>query len=380
MSILSVLNVAIVHEWLVSYAGSEKVVEQVKRIFPQADIFCLVDFLDEDTHEIMGLGQTTTSFLQRIPGSRRNFRAWLPLMPLAVEQFDLSAYDLIISSSHAVAKGVLTRPDQLHISYVHTPIRYGWELQHQYLQQAGLTHGIKGALTRCILHYLRLWDVASAQRVDVFVANSRFIAGRIHKTYRRPAEVIYPPVAIQRFHPAPNREDFYLTVCRFVPYKRLDLILQAFSRLGLPLVVIGDGELRSHLQASAPANIQFLGYQSDEVVADHLERCKAFVYAAEEDFGITLVEAQAAGAPVITYGRGGAVESVIEGKTGILFAEQSVDCLVEAVRRYESQTDQFDPEIISKHAEKYSTGRFRDEFQGFTSKTWEKFRRGDALE
>ncbi|MGB3672092.1 MAG: glycosyltransferase, partial [Phormidesmis sp.] len=225
-------KIAIAHEWLVTHAGSEKVVEQILNIYPHAHLYSLVDFLPPDQRSFIQNKSVTTSFIQDLPFAKRAFRNYLPLMPLAVEQFDLSDYDLIISSHHAVAKGVITRPDQLHISYVHTPLRYGWELQHQYLQQAGLTTGIKSTLTRAILHYLRLWDVSSANRVDRYVANSRYVARRIDKTYRRPAEVIYPPVDTQRFRADAVREDFYLTVSRFVPYKRIDLTIAAFNQLG----------------------------------------------------------------------------------------------------------------------------------------------------
>lgn len=377
---LSTLSVAIVHEWFVSYAGSEKVVEQLLRVFPQADVFCLVDFLEDGDRQSIGLTRTHTSFIQSLPGSQRRFRSYLPLMPLAIEQFDLDGYDLVISSSHAVAKGVLTRPDQLHISYVHTPIRYGWELQHQYLRQANLTHGLKSAFVRVVLHYLRLWDVLSANRVDVFVANSAFIASRIRNTYRRSAHVIYPPVAVHRFEPIASREAFYLSVCRFVPYKRLDVVIEAFTSLTLPLVLIGDGEERPRLQALAGANITFLGYQSDVVVKDYMQRCKAFIYAAEEDFGITLIEAQAAGAPVIAYNRGGASETVLNDTTGILFSEQTANSLVNAVKAFEAGQYTFDEQTIRSNAQNYTNDRFRQEFQQFTLKILGEFRRGDALE
>lgn len=380
MNDLSALSVAIVHEWFVSYAGSEKVVEQLLKVFPQADVFCLVDFLEDGDRQAIGLPRTHTSFIQSLPGSHRRFRSYLPLMPLAIEQFDLDGYDLVISSSHAVAKGVLTRPDQLHISYVHTPIRYGWELQHQYLQQANLTRGLKSAFVRVILHYLRLWDVLSANRVDVFVANSAFIASRIRNTYRRSAHVIYPPVAVHRFEPVASREDFYLSVCRFVPYKRLDVVIEAFTYLKLPLVIIGDGDERPRLQASAGTNVTFLGYQSDAVVKDYMQRCKAFIYAAEEDFGITLVEAQAAGAPVIAYSRGGVAETVIHDTTGILFSEQTPNSLVNAVKAFETGQYTFDEQAICSNAQNYASDRFRQEFQQFTLKILGKFRRGDALE
>ncbi|PSN20349.1 glycosyl transferase [filamentous cyanobacterium CCP5] len=349
-------------------------------VFPEADLFSLVDFLPPELRPFIRNKQVSTSFIQRLPFAKKHFRQYLPLMPLAIEQFDLSAYDLVISSNHAVAKGVLTGPDQLHISYVHTPVRYAWELQHQYLQQAGLVSGLKGAMTRSILHYLRLWDLAAANRVDCFVANSRFIARRIWKTYRRPAQVIYPPVAVDRFRYDRPREDFYLVVSRCVPYKRVDMIVAAVNQIWRPLVVVGNGPNLPQIQKTAAANIQLLGAQPDPVVEDLMARCRAFVFAAEEDFGITLVEAQAAGAPVIAYGRGGATETVIEGKTGILFQEQSVASLVDAVKHYECTQAEFCPEVSRNNAENYAVDRFRREFQTYVDQIWEKFQRGEALE
>jgi glycosyltransferase involved in cell wall biosynthesis len=301
-------------------------------------------------------------------------------MPLAVEQFDLAGYDLIISSNHAVAKGVLTRPDQLHISYVHTPIRYAWEFQAQYLQQAGLTRGLKGMLARLTLHYLRLWDVASANRVDTFVTNSRYVARRVQATYRRSAQVIYPPVAVQRFCPHQPRESFYLAIARFVPYKRVDLIVAAFAQLGYPLVVIGDGSERDRIQSLATANITFLGYQPDAVVANYLQRCRAFIFAAEEDFGITAVEAQAAGAPVIAYGKGGVAETVLSGQTGLFFAEQTVESLIHAVKEFETGCHEWNPMHSRQNAERFSELNFRQQFAAFVDQAWLTFERGDAVE
>ncbi|MGB3768934.1 MAG: glycosyltransferase, partial [Phormidesmis sp.] len=354
-------------------------VEQILRVYPNADLYSLVDFLSPEQREFIQHKPVTTSFIQSLPFAQTHFRNYLPLMPLAVEQFDLSSYDLIISSHHAVAKGVLTRPDQLHISYVHTPLRYGWELQHQYLRQANLVSGPKSWLTRAILHYMRLWDVASANRVDAYVANSYYVARRIEKTYRRSANVIYPPVSVDRFDAQVRREDFYLTVSRFVPYKRVDLTVRAFVRLGLPLVVIGDGgeakALKHLAKASGQNNIQFLGKQPDDVVEDYMQRCRAFVFPPEEDFGITPVEAQAAGAPVIAYAKGGQAETVIHEQTGYLFPFQTVESLVQSVERLEASVGQFEAGALRQNAERFSSTQFRSAFQTFVEAAWSKFER-----
>ena len=374
------MRVAVVHEWLTSHAGSEKVVEQILQLYPEADLFSLVDFLSPEQRHFIGHRSVQTSFLQKLPLAKRMFRQYLPLMPLAVEQFDLSPYDLVISSNHAVAKGVLVAPHQLHISYVHTPIRYAWDLQHQYLQQAGLDRGPKGALTRLILHYLRLWDTASANRVDCFVANSHFVAKRIWRAYRRHATVIYPPVDVGRFDWLHPRDGFYLTVSRFVPYKRVDLTVEAFNQLGLPLVVIGDGPDRARIAAMAGPNIRLLGKQPDAVVTDHMQRCQGFIFPAEEDFGITPVEAQAAGAPVIAFGRGGVTETVSHGVTGVLFAEQTVDSLVQAVKSFDMGMYELNRDTLRHQAEQFSIQRFRDRFRECIEQTYTGFLQGDPLE
>ena len=246
-------------------------------------------------------------------------------MPLAVEQFDLSPYDLVISSSYSFAKGVLTGPDQRHLCYCHSPIRYAWDMQHQYLEQSGLTKGLKSFIVRFLLHYVRLWDYRTAAGVDAFAANSAYIARRIMKVYRREAEVIYPPVALDDFPLEERKEDFYLTASRMVPYKKIDLIAEAFSRMPeKKLIIIGDGPEMDKVRAKAGSNVELLGYRDNATLRSHLQRAKAFVFVAEEDFGIVPVEAQACGTPVIAFGRGGVAETVIPGKTGILFYEQSV--------------------------------------------------------
>lgn len=367
--------VAFVHDWLTAYAGAEKVLEAALELYPTAPIYTLVYQQESFKGTRIAEHPVHTSFIERLPKGREKYRAYLPLMPLAVEQFDLSGYDVVISSSYAVAKGVLTRADQLHISYVHTPIRYAWDLQFQYLKQAGIERGLKSAIARAILHYIRLWDVASSNRVDVFVANSHYVAQRIWKMYRREAQVIYPPVDVDRFTPKGQREDFYLTLSRFVPYKKIDLIVEAFTQLGLPLVVIGDGPDFNKVKRIAGPNVQLLGYQPDIVVKDYMERCKAFVFAADEDFGITPVEAQAAGAPVIAYGRGGVTETVLHGETGLFFQEQTVESLLATVRAFESGEYQFDPERLRQNAERFSKKRFQQEFSELVEREWAKFTR-----
>jgi glycosyltransferase involved in cell wall biosynthesis len=375
------MKVAVVHEWLTTHAGSEKVVEQILQIYPQADLFALVDFLPADLREFIGNRSVTTSFIQNLPFAQKHFRQYLPLMPVAIEQFDLQAYDLVISSHHCVAKGVLTRPQQLHISYVHTPMRYAWDLQQQYLEQAGLNRGAKAPVVNAILHYLRLWDCLSVNRVDQFVANSQFVASRIAKIYRRPAQVIYPPVDVDKFSPHVPRGDFFLCVSRFVPYKRVDLVVAAFTQLGLPLVVIGSGSQTEmkQVQAMAGANVTLLGFQPDHIVQTYLETCRAFIYAAEEDFGITLVEAQAAGAAVISYGRGGATETVLSGQTGVLFPEQTVASLVAAVQTFLVQPPTTSPSQRHHHAQQFSRQQFRQQFTQFVEQHWLHFQSPPSL-
>jgi glycosyltransferase involved in cell wall biosynthesis len=296
-------------------------------------------------------------------------------MPLAIEQLDLSAYDLIISSSHAVAKGVLTAPHQLHISYVHSPIRYAWDLQHQYLKESNLERGIKSWIARWILHQIRIWDTRTANGVDLFVANSEFIARRIHKVYRRSATVIYPPVDLQNYTLCEQKQEFYLTASRLVPYKRIDLIVEAFSQMGdRSLIVIGDGEQMAKIRAKASSNIKFLGHLEPEALREYMQKARAFVFAAEEDFGITPVEAQACGTPVIAYGRGGVCESVrgldCDRPTGVFFAEQSVASIHAAVLEFEQNCDRILPTTCHENAMRFSTERFQAEFLQFVERAW----------
>lgn len=355
------MRVAIVHEWFNEIAGSEKCVREFCKIYPDADVFALVDWLSDSDREQLLLGKkVNTSFIQSLPLSRKHFRQYLPLFPIAVEQFDLTAYDLVLSSSHLVAKGVLTHPEQVHICYCHTPVRYAWDLYHQYLQDHGLDNkGIKSLFVRYFLHRLRMWDVLSSQRVDHFIANSNYVKERIAKTYRRDAQVIYPPVDVERFQLEVNKEGYYLTASRLVPYKRIDLIVQAFAGTKHKLLVAGDGPEMSRLKKMATGNIEFLGYQSDDNLVKLMQKAKAFVFAALEDFGIMPVEAQACGTPVICLGKGGTAETVIHGETGVHFREQTVVAIREAIELFEKQQDRFDPVVIKKNINKFNSTLFR---------------------
>jgi glycosyltransferase involved in cell wall biosynthesis len=380
------MRVAIVHEWLVTFGGSERVVEQMIECFPEADVFSLIDFMEDRT--FLKGKRAKTSFVQKLPFAKRKYRNYLPLFPLAVEQFDLSAYDLIISSSHAVAKGVLVGPDQLHISYIHSPIRYAWDLQHQYLTESNLLKGFRSLFARVALHYLRTWDVRTANGVDTFIANSDFIARRVNRVYRRDSTVVYPPVDTEAFGLSTHKESFYVTVSRMVPYKKVDLVVEAFS--GMPersLVVIGDGPDMAKIRAKAGPNVIVMGHQPFAVLKDYLQRARAFVFAAEEDFGISIVEAQACGTPVIAFGKGGACETVIDDThpqpTGVFFEEQTVESVQAAVRRFEAGAHKFLPESCRANAERFSEAAFRRGFLAVVLKAmeshqnlrvWRKFR------
>lgn len=372
------MRVAIVHDWLVTYAGSERVVEQLIALFPQADLFSLIDFLPAADRHMLAGKPVTTSFLQRLPLVRRKYAAYLPLMPLAIEQLDLSQYDLVISSSHCVAKGVLTGPDQLHISYVYTPMRYAWESQHEYLATAGLDRGLKGMCARWMLHKLRLWDVRSSHGVDSFVASSHFIARRIWKTYRRRSRVIYPPVNTGAFTVGTKREEFYLTASRLVPYKKIDALVDAFALMrDKRLVVIGDGPEMKRLSAKATPNVTLLGYQSFDALRDFMGRARAFLFASREDFGIVMVEAQAAGTPVIAFGRGGALEIVrgleADKPTGVLFNEQTPAAVVEAVQTFERQEHVIDTCACRENSLRFDVTRFHREFFEHAIDQWRLF-------
>ena len=362
-------RVAIVHEWFETYAGSERVVEQILKLFPDADIFGIVDFMPEAERAFLGNRPVTTSFIQRLPFARRAFRHYLGFMPLAVEQLDVSAYDVVISSNHAVAKGVITGPDQVHVCYIHSPMRYAWDLQHQYLKQAGLTRGLKSIYVRWVLSRLRQWEVRSAAGVDMFVANSTYIARRVRKAYRREAEIIHPPVAVDRFAFRSQKDDYYLVASRQVPYKRIDLIAAAFVQMpNRRLIIVGDGPEHKRVReaTAGAANISLRGPVPHAELVRLMQGARAFVVAAEEDFGISMVEVQACGTPVISFGRGGAVDILGSGSqrtpTGVLYFEQTCSSIVDAVERFEAMAVPIAPEACRANAMRFSEARFREQF------------------
>jgi glycosyltransferase involved in cell wall biosynthesis len=380
----SEVRIAIVHEWPVVYAGSERVVAAMLEVFPRADLYALV-------HDPEALRRTPlegvpvrTSFIQSLPKSREKYRSYLPLMPLAVEQFDLRHYDIVVSSNHAVAKGALTGSDQLHVSYVHTPVRYAWDLYQDYLIESGLDRQIKGLFARLVLHYIRLWDLSASYRVDAYLANSSYVARRIGKLYRRRARVIHPPVDVDNYRSDQLREGYFVAVSRFVPYKRMDLIADTFTRMGKPIVIIGGGSEFEKVRRESGPNVQLLGYQPDEVVTDYLQRARALVFAANEDFGIVPVEAQAAGCPVIAYGRGGALETVVgwpaTNPTGAFFDAQTPGAIEAAVKLFEAHNNEFLPENCRLNAERFGRERFHRELKAVIEDLWAKFQCNEPLE
>jgi glycosyltransferase involved in cell wall biosynthesis len=372
------INIGIVADWLVTYAGSEKVIKEFIDVFPSSELYSVVDFLSDSNRELFSGKKAKTTFIQKMPFAKSKYQKYLPLMPLAIEQLDMSGHDVILSSSHAVAKGILTGPDQLHISYVHSPIRYAWDLQHQYLRESGLSEGLKGFIAKYLLHKIRIWDYRTANGVDHFIANSKFISRRIHKVYGRSSDVIYPPVDVNNFTLNENKDNYYFTASRLVPYKRIDLIVDAFNEMPeKKLVVVGDGSEMDKIKSKAKGNIEILGYQPNNIMQKHMQNAKAFVFAAEEDFGITPVEAQACGTPVIAFGKGGVLETIIpegnQNPTGVFFDKQEPGSIIESVNKFESMQDLFEPTECRRNAEKFSEERFRTEINTYIRDKWTKF-------
>lgn len=369
------MKTAIVHDWFTTYAGSERCVESFTNIWNDADIFSLVDFLDARDRQIILKGKNAkTSFVQKLPLANKYHRHYFPIFPLAIEQFDLSGYDLVISSSHAFAKGVLTNSNQLHICYCHTPVRYAWDLTNQYFDKKSLISRIQKLILQPVLHNIRTWDVTSSNRVDYFITNSNYIARRIKKIYRRDAEVIYPPVDTAKFSCESNKEDFYLTASRFVPYKKIDLIAEAFSKMpDKKLIIIGEGTDEQKIKAKCGKNVELLGYKKADELAEYMKRARAFVFAAEEDFGISVIEALSCGTPVIALNKGGTAETIVDGKLGIHFSEQAPEDIINAVSRFEKSEKTFEPQILSDYAKKFDRSIFEEKIESFVKTKYEEF-------
>jgi glycosyltransferase involved in cell wall biosynthesis len=371
-------KVAIVHDWLNSYVGGERVLEQMLAQVPEAELFVAFDNMEGQDRGFLHGRTPHTSFMQNWRFVRQRYTKFLPLLTLAIEQLDVTGYDVVLSSSASIGKGVLTSADQMHVAYVHSPMRYAWDMQHQYLNDSGLTRGIRGFAARAILHHARLWDLRTANGVDHFIANSQYIARRIWRVYRREAEVIYPPVDLQQFAAREDKDSFYLAASRLVPYKRMHDIVQAFTALpDRKLVVIGSGPEMVRLKAAAGPNVEILGFQPTATLRDYMQRARAFVFAAEEDFGITPVEAQACGTPVIAYGRGGATETICgldsEQPTGVFFDQQNPAHIVEAVRAFERDEHRISPAACRASAERFSVENFNHHYAQKVRALWERF-------
>ena len=371
------MKVAIVQEWLVTVGGSDKVVKAILDVFPDADIYTLV--AKKEVCDELGIPweKVHTSFIQKMPLGTKKHRAYLPLFPFAIEQFDLRGYDVVISSSHCVAKGVLTKADQLHICYCHSPIRYCWDMYNEYLEESHLDKGFKSWLVRLMLHPIRQFDAIAGSRVDYYISNSDYVGQRIRKTYRRKATTIHPNIDISNFELCNDKQEYYLASSRLVAYKKIDTIIEAFNLMpDKKLVVIGGGPNLEAYRKLANANVTVMGYQPFDVLKDKMQHAKAFVFAADEDFGMIPIEAQSCGTPVIAYGHGGSLETVNGGKTGLFFNEQTPEAIVEAVNKFESMgSHPFAPADCRQWAEGFSEERFKREIKEFVEEKYEEFKK-----
>lgn len=371
------MKVAIVQEWLVTVGGSDKVVKAILDVFPDADIYTLV--AKKEVCDELGIPweKVHTSFIQKMPLGTKKHRAYLPLFPFAIEQFDLRGYDVVISSSHCVAKGILTKADQLHICYCHSPIRYCWDMYNEYLEESHLDKGFKSWLVRLMLHPIRQFDAIAGSRVDYYISNSDYVGQRIRKTYRRKATTIHPNIDISNFELCNDKKEYYLASSRLVAYKKIDTIIEAFNQMpDKKLVVIGGGPNLEAYRKLANDNVTVMGYQPFDVLKDKMQHAKAFVFAADEDFGMIPIEAQSCGTPVIAYGHGGSLETVNGGKTGLFFNEQTPEAIVEAVNKFEAMGSQpFAPADCRQWAEGFSEERFKREIKEFVEKKYEEFKK-----
>lgn len=371
------MKVAIVQEWLVTVGGSDKVVKAILDVFPDADIYTLV--AKKEVCDELGIPweKVHTSFIQKMPLGTKKHRAYLPLFPFAIEQFDLRGYDVVISSSHCVAKGVLTKAGQLHICYCHSPIRYCWDMYNEYLEESHLDKGFKSWLVRLMLHPIRQFDAIAGSRVDYYISNSDYVGQRIRKTYRRKATTIHPNIDISNFELCNDKQEYYLASSRLVAYKKIDTIIEAFNQMpDKKLVVIGGGPNLEAYRKLAKDNVTVMGYQPFDVLKDKMQHAKAFVFAADEDFGMIPIEAQSCGTPVIAYGHGGSLETVNGGKTGLFFNEQTPEAIVEAVNKFEAMGSQpFAPADCRQWAEGFSEERFKREIKEFVEEKYEEFKK-----
>jgi glycosyltransferase involved in cell wall biosynthesis len=368
------MKVAIIYDWLVWMGGGERCLEIFCELFPDATIYTLLYYPDKITSDTIKHSKIETSFIQKMPFAKHVYRKYLPLFPTAIEQFDLRGYDLILSFSHCVAKGVITPPDTCHISYCCTPMRYAWDFYHEYFSNGHAGHGLSKFFIPFLINYLRTWDVVSANRVDHYIAISNYVKTKIEKYYNRSADLIYPPANTDFYLPVKDpKRNFYLIVSRLVPQKRIDLAIKAFNELSsLSLVIVGTGPELSYLKSIAKPNIKFLGWQSDETIREYYANAKAFLMPGEEEFGITPLEAQACGTPVIAFNKGGAVETVVDNETGVLFEPHTVPALINAIKKIDSV--KFNPAKIREWALKFSRENFKTNLKNYIDQKYTQFK------
>lgn len=362
---------ALVHYWLTGMRGGEKVVESICGLFPDIDIYTLV-YNGNKISESIKKHKIFTSFIQKFPFSKKKYQNFLPFMPVAIEQFDLSDYDIVISSESGIAKGVLTKPETCHFCYCHTPMRYLWNMYFDYLKNEKVKF-LRRKIIEIFFNYLRIWDLATASRVDYFISNSNNVKKRILKYYRRDSEVIYPPVDVENMVFNTKKEDYYLVVSQLVSYKRVDLAVEAFNRLKKEIIIIGEGQEYKRLKKMADKNVKFVGWQDSEDLKQYYAGAKALIFPGEEDFGITPVEAQASGTPVIGFGKGGLLETVIEGETGLFFYKQDREDLISVVKKFESNTNMFDPYRVRENSLRFSGERFKKDLKKFIDEKYENW-------